>query len=133
MQLGDGNQAYSLAGGGGVNVLALLPGYQPFSLFARWDTYMAGYEYQSTLYFSRETFDAHAAGGELRWRSPWNLVVSAEGGRTFPIIQDAVTGWFAGGALEVSTGIVSVQARGQIRKDPYFDWRRLWLGVEFAP
>jgi hypothetical protein len=133
MQLGDGNQAYSLAGGGGLNVLALLAGPLPVDLLARWDTFMAGYEYPSADYFSQDAFDAHSAGGEVRWRSPWSLAISAEGGRTFPLIQDAVTGWFAGGGFELSAGVVRVQARGQVRKDPYFDWRRLWLGVELVP
>ncbi len=131
-QIDDGNQGYSVAAGVGINTLGFFSRTLPVALYARWDTYITGYQQSRTAYYSPTLLDVHSVGPELRLRA-WKLELSAAGGATLALIESAPHGWFAGGGAKVATRHIALEARADYRADPYYQSWRAWLGAVVYP
>jgi tetratricopeptide (TPR) repeat protein len=129
--ISDANRGWSVAAGGGYDVLA--PTQSALSLTMRWDSFLGGFAQTRWSYFTAPWLDSHSPGAEFKLTLQ-RFWAAAEGGGVFaissPHLTGAFSGWFAGGGLGATLGSVRVSGRAQARVDPWFNTRRAWLQVE---
>ncbi len=129
MLIDDGNHSWSVASGVGLDLIALAGMRAPMQLYARWDAYFTGFASPRTAYFSPASLDGQSPGLDLRVRFADAISAGVEVGRTFSLSGATGGGWFGGGQLAVQASTVSLALHGQIRDDPWYGSRRLWLAV----
>ncbi len=126
----DGNDGWSVASGLGVDLVGLARLGWPVQLYARWDAYFTGFAESRTTYFSPSFQDGQSPGLDLRVRFGDLLSAGVEGGRTFTFFTSAQGGgWFGGGQVALRLSSASVALHGQVRDDPWYGSRRLWLSI----
>lgn len=129
--IGDGNRAWSAAAGVGVDLVAAAAPGLPVQAWVRWDAWFTGFRESRAAYFSPSFQDVQSPGLDLRVQlGP--LAATATGGRTLALWSAGQAGWFGGGALQVQAGGVELSLRGQVREDPWYTSRRLWLQVRLG-
>ena len=126
---GDSNQGWSAAGGIGLNLVRLVSAPWPVELYLRWDAYLTGFANQMPTYFSPSFQDGQSPGLDLRLHLGDRVLLGAEGGRTFALFSDARGGWFGGGQLQLQFARFTAAVHGQIRDDPWYGSRRLWISL----
>jgi hypothetical protein len=145
-EISDANRGWSAAVGAGVNVVAVLGFRAPVDLVLRWDAYLTGFAEPSAAYFSPSFLDGHSPGAEVRVRAWKALELFAEGGFTTALFSEAQEsndpevkeeegarrepgGWFGGGGAIVRSGRLTVSARGEVRNDPWYKSRRVFVSL----
>jgi hypothetical protein len=126
----DANDGWSVASGVGLDLVGLAGLAWPVQLYGRWDAYFTGFARARTTYFSPSFQDGQSPGLDLRVRFGELLTVGAEGGRTFTLFSAAQGGgWFGGAQLALRLPSLTVALHGQVRDDPWYGSRRLWLSI----
>ncbi|HET8540994.1 MAG TPA: hypothetical protein VFL83_14065 [Anaeromyxobacter sp.] len=129
LRISDGNHAWTLSAGAGVNVGRRLAIRMPLDVSARWDLYAASFGAVAPAYYSPSSVVSHTPGLEVR-RRLGPLELAGEGGYTFA--SDGSRGWLAGALASLRLGRLSASAHAQVRDDPWYRSRRLWFVVERA-
>lgn len=128
MKISDGNRGWTVSAGAGASVMAIAGADGPLDVTARWDTWYATYSEVQAAYYSPDDVVSHSPGVEIRFRRP-AFELAGEGGVTFAPGQ-SFTGTFAGGSGILRLGRVSVVARAQARRDPWYASRRGWIAIQ---
>jgi hypothetical protein len=127
--VGDGNSGYTSSAGIGADLAALAAPGGPVGLLARLDTYLAGFDRATPDYYSPSSLVALSPGAELQLRLGSAVDLSGAAGPTFALGQSGA-GWWAGAGVRLRLRLLTVAARAQERRDPWYHSRGAWIAIE---
>ena len=131
-QISDSNRGYVAWAGGEFDVLSILSPTLPLALYATWAGYVTSYGESRGEYFSPTRLHSQSVGGKARLQvAP--VSVTGYGGLTYSHTGEWSRGWYAGGHFHMTKGKFVMSISGEMRKDPYYDWRAMWIsaGAQF--